>query len=262
LDVGLAGAEFLQSLRHGNKVQAASSLIRLVNNAEIASNKMPSLGELGTGLSGAISLISSLDSWGQASEGERIALTARSVLGANELAKAFSTDGKTGFLDVASGINPLNIASGIMAFADLSASLKTGNPLTIATSFMSTANSVAALMSEAAIFTPQAIIAVAVINIIFGGLFGGGGYIEYPDPPPAGCAEIGVVSDGSLAMFLRDKEGSIYQTRSLNGQILTNTGKATDTLNWTMGAEILSRKISSLLTEEHIWFCSVCLHCN
>lgn len=66
LDVGLAGAEFLQSLRHGNKVQAASSLIRLVNNAEIASNKMPSLGGLGTGLSGAISLISSLDSWGQA----------------------------------------------------------------------------------------------------------------------------------------------------------------------------------------------------
>ena len=57
-------------------------------------------------------------------------MTARSVLGANELDKAFSTDGKTGFLDVASGINPLNIASGIMAFADLAASLKTGNPLT------------------------------------------------------------------------------------------------------------------------------------
>ena len=249
LDVGLAGAEFIQSLRHGNKVQAASSLIRLVNNAEIASNKMPSLGALGTGLSGAISLISSLDSWGQASEGERIALTARSVLGANELAKAFSTDGKTGFLDVASGINPLNIASGVMAFADLAASLKTGNPLTIATSFMSTANSVAALMSEAAIFTPEAIIAVAVINIIFGGLFGGGGHVEYPEPPPAGCVEIGVNSGGSLVMLFKDKEGSIYQTRNLKGEILTNNGKATDSLNWNMGADILSRKISSLITD-------------
>ena len=247
LDVGLAGAEFIQSLRHGNKVQAVSSLIRLVNNAEIASNKMPSLGELGTGLSGALSLISALDNWGRASEGERIALTARSVLGANELAKVFSADGKTGFFDVASGINPLNIASGIIALNDLSASIKTGNPFVIATGFMSTANSISALMSGIAIFTPQTIIGVAMVNIVFGGLFGGGGHIEYPDPPPAGCVEIGINSDKSMVMLFKDKEDGIYQTRNLNGQIITKIEKVTDTLNWNMGAEILSKKFNSLI---------------
>ena len=44
LDVSLAGLELMQALRLGNKVQAAGSLIRLVNNAEIASNQMPTLG--------------------------------------------------------------------------------------------------------------------------------------------------------------------------------------------------------------------------
>ena len=74
----------MQALRSGNKLQAAGSLIRLVNNAEIASNNMPTLGAIGTGFAGAVSLISALDSWGNASDGERIALTARAVLGAND----------------------------------------------------------------------------------------------------------------------------------------------------------------------------------
>uniref|UniRef100_UPI0035B444B8 Mbeg1-like protein n=1 Tax=Limnohabitans sp. TaxID=1907725 RepID=UPI0035B444B8 len=81
LDVSLAGLELMQALRAGNKVQAAASLIRLANSAEIASNQMPTLGAIGTGFSGAVSIVSALDSWGDASDGERIALTARAVLG-------------------------------------------------------------------------------------------------------------------------------------------------------------------------------------
>jgi hypothetical protein len=92
LDVSLAGLELMQALRSGNKVQAAGSLIRLVNQAQVASNQMPTLGAIGTVFSGAVSLISALDSWGNASDGERIVLTARAVLGANEVAKAFSAN--------------------------------------------------------------------------------------------------------------------------------------------------------------------------
>jgi predicted small secreted protein len=56
-NVALAGLEFLQALRHHYDVAAAGSLIKLVNSAQIASNTQPVLGAVGTGLSGAISLL-------------------------------------------------------------------------------------------------------------------------------------------------------------------------------------------------------------
>lgn len=245
LDVSLAGLEFMQALRSGNKVQAAGSLIRLVNNAEIASNQMPTLGAIGTGFSGAVSLISALDSWGNASDGERIALTARAVLGANEVAKAFSANGQTGFLDAGKGVSALNVAGGIVALASLESTLESGNPFAIASSVMSIANAGAALMSQAAVFGPQAMIAVAVASIVFGSLFGGS--VEYPSPPPAGTVEIGALADGTLGMLLKDADGKVYQTRKLTGAVVSNTGKDTDTQNWALGADVLSQRMSALI---------------
>ncbi|WP_090137841.1 LysM peptidoglycan-binding domain-containing protein [Limnohabitans sp. DM1] len=218
LDVSLAGLELIQALRSNNKVQAAGSLIRLVNNAEIASNQMPTLGAIGTGFSGAVSLISALDSWGDASDGQRIALTARAVLGANEVAKAFSANGQTGFLDAGKGFTALNVAGGIVALASLESTLESGNPFAIASSAMSIANAGAALMGNAAVFGPQVMIAVAIASIVFGSLFGGS--IEYPEPPPAGTVEIGALADGTLGMLLKDADGKVYQTRNLSGKLI------------------------------------------
>lgn len=245
LDVSLAGLELIQALRSNNKVQAAGSLIRLVNNAEIASNQMPTLGAIGTGFSGAVSLISALDSWGNASDGERIALTARAVLGANEVAKAFSANGQTGFLDAGKGFTALNVAGGIVALASLESTLESGNPFAIASSAMSIANAGAALMGNAAVFGPQVMIAVAIASIVFGSLFGG--ETEYPSPPPAGTVEIGALADGTLGMLLKDADGKVYQTRKLTGALVSNTGKDTDTQNWAMGADVLSQRMSALI---------------
>ncbi len=136
-DVALAGLELMQALRSGNKLQAAGSLIRLVNQAQVASNTQPVLGAIGTGFSGAVSILSALDSWGDASDGERIALTARAVLGANEVAKAFSADGNTGFLQNSAALGALQ---GVVALASLDDVLESGNPFAIASTFMSIAN--------------------------------------------------------------------------------------------------------------------------
>jgi hypothetical protein len=263
LDVSLAGLEFLQALRSNNKVQAAGSLIRLVNNAEIASNQMPTLGAIGTGFSGAVSLISALDSWGNASDGERIALTARAVLGANEVAKAFSANGQTGFLDTGAGFTALNVARGIVALSNLDSTLKSGNPFAIASSVMALTNAAVATgmvssataagalgttaFSQAAVFGPQAMIAVAIASIVFGSLFGGS--IEYPSPPPAGTLEIGALADGTLGMLLKDADGKVYQTRKLTGTVVSDSGKAIDNQDWGMGANVLSQRMVSLMAD-------------
>ncbi len=231
LDVSLAGLELMQALRSGNKLQAAGSLIRLVNQAQVASNQMPTLGAIGTGFSGAVSLISALDSWGDASDGERIALTARAVLGANEVAKAFSADGNTGFLQNSAALGALQ---GVVALASLEDTLKSGNPFAIASTFMALTNAAVATgmvsagtaasalgttaASQAAVFGPQVMIAVAICSILFGSLFGDDP--EYPAPPPAGTAELGVLADGTLGMLFKDGDGHLYQTRSLNGQLV------------------------------------------
>jgi len=249
MDVSLAGLEFLQALRHGNKVQAAGSLIRLVNNAEIASNKMPTLGAIGTGFSGAVSLISALDSWGSASDGERIALAARAVLGANEVAKAFSANGQTGFLNSAPGVTTLNVAGGIVALASLEDTLHSGNPFAIASSAMALTNGAVALdlVGKAAAFGPEAMIAVAIASIIFGGLFGGS--VQYPAPPPAGTVEVGALADGSLGMLFKDGDGKAYQTRYMWGAVYSDTYKATDKRDWSLGADILSQRMLGLIGE-------------
>ena len=244
LDVSLAGLEFMQALRSGNKLQAAGSLIRLVNNAEIASNKMPTLGAIGTGFAGAVSLISALDSWGNASDGERIALTARAVLGANDIARSLSVDGKTGFLESGPALGALQ---GIVALASLDATLKSGNPFAIASSMMSITNAGAALLSQSAVFGPQVMICVAIASILFSSLFGG--ETQYPAPPPAGQGELGVLSDGSLGMVFKDAEGKAYQTRKLTGEVFSDSGKAIDGQNWGMGADVLSGRMQSLITD-------------
>ncbi|WP_297726269.1 Mbeg1-like protein [Limnohabitans sp. Rim8] len=263
MDVSLAGLEFLQALRHGNKVQAAGSLIRLVNNAEIASNKMPTLGAIGTGFSGAVSLISALDSWGGATDGERIALAARAVLGANEVAKAFSANGQTGFLNSAPGATALNVAGGIVALAGLEDTLHSGNPFAIASSAMALTNAAVATgmvssataagafgttaFSTAAVFGPEAMIAMAIASIIFGGLFGGS--VQYPAPPPAGTVEVGALADGSLGMLFKDGDDKTYQTRYLWGGVYSDTYKATDKRDWGLGADILSQRMLGLIGE-------------
>jgi hypothetical protein len=230
-DVALAGLELMQALRSGNKLQAAGSLIRLVNQAQVASNTQPVLGAIGTGFSGAVSILSALDSWGDASDGERIALTARAVLGANEVAKAFSADGNTGFLQNSAALGALQ---GVVALASLDDVLESGNPFAIASTFMALTNAAVATgmvtsataagalgtsaFSSAAVFGPQAMIAVAICSIIFGGLFGDDP--EYPAPPPAGTAELGVLADGTLGLLFKDGDGQLYQTRSLDGQLV------------------------------------------
>jgi hypothetical protein len=229
--VALAGLELMQALRSGNKLQAAGSLIRLVNQAQVASNTQPVLGAIGTGFSGAVSILSALDSWGDASDGERIALTARAVLGANEVAKAFSADGNTGFLQNSAALGALQ---GVVALASLDDVLESGNPFAIASTFMALTNAAVATgmvtsataagalgtsaFSSAAVFGPQAMIAVAICSIIFGGLFGDDP--EYPAPPPAGTAELGVLADGTLGLLFKDGDGQLYQTRSLDGQLV------------------------------------------
>jgi hypothetical protein len=235
-------------------VQAAGSLIRLVNNAEIASNKMPTLGAIGTGFSGAVSLISALDSWGSATDGERIALAARAVLGANEVAKAFSANGQTGFLNSAPGATALNVAGGIVALAGLEDTLHSGNPFAIASSAMALTNAAVATgmvssataagafgttaYSTVAVFGPEAMRAMAIASIIFGGLFGGS--VQYPAPPPAGTLEVGALADGSLGMLFKDGDGKTYQTRKLKGAEVSASGKPIDNQNWALGAEMLS----------------------
>lgn len=167
------------------------------------------------------------------------------MLGANEVAKAFSANGQTGFLDAGKGVSALNVAGGIVALASLESTLESGNPFAIASSVMSIANAGAALMSQAAVFGPQAMIAVAVASIVFGSLFGGS--VEYPSPPPAGTVEIGALADGTLGMLLKDADGKVYQTRKLTGAVVSNTGKDTDTQNWAMGADVLSQRMSALI---------------
>ena len=260
LDVSLAGLEFMQALRSGNKLQAAGSLIRLVNNAEIASNKMPTLGAIGTGFAGAVSLISALDSWGNASDGERIALTARAVLGANDIARSLSVDGKTGFLESGPALGALQ---GIVALASLDATLKSGNPFAIASSFMTLTNAAittgmvssstvagafgTTAFSQTAMFGPQAMICMAIASMLFSSLFAS--ETKYPSPPPAGQGEVGVLSDGSLGMLIKDTQGKAYQTRKLTGEVFSNTGKATDGQNWGMGADLLGGRMGSLIAD-------------
>lgn len=259
-EVALAGLELMQALRANNKVQAAASLIRLANNAEIASNQMPTLGAIGTGFSGAVSIVSALDAWGDASDGQRIALTARAVLGANEVAKAFSVDGKTGFLESSATLGALQ---GVVALASLEDTIKSGNPFAIASSFMALTNAAVATgmvtstaaagalgmeaASSAAVFGPQAMIAVAIASIVFGSLFGD--EPEYPAPPPAGTAEIGHLADGSLGLLFKDGDGHLYQTRQLTGEVVSDEGKATDNQDWSLGAQVLSERITALIAE-------------
>lgn len=265
-EVALAGLDLMQALRAGNKLQAAASLVRLVNNAQIAANQEPVLGAVGTGLSGAVAIVSALDQWGDASDGQRIALAARAVLGANDVARAISADGK-GFIEAGATLSALQ---GVIALASLKDVLESGNPFAIASTFMALANSVAAMAAattasaataatatsvaaagagsapSAAIFGPQAMIAVAICSVVFASVF----EVEYPDPPPAGTVEIGRLADGTLGLLIKDEAGGqVHQTRRLDGQVVSDSAKATDTLDWGLGAQVLSQRMGEVIGE-------------
>lgn len=275
-EVALAALELMQALRGNNKVQVAASLIRLANNAEIASNKMPTLGAIGTGFSGAVSVVTALDAWGHASDGERIALAARAVLGANDVAKAFSVDGQTGFLESSAVTGAL---SGIAALSSLDDVIKSGNPFAIASTFMTLTNAAVATgmvsssaaaaalgmeaASSAAVFGPQVMIAVAICAIVFGGLFGGD--IYYPAPPPAGSIDIEQQADGSWCLLIKDGDGRTNEWRSLTGEVLLrdypyesywdDDGKAQrqditvyKDQDWGLGAHVLSQRMVGLIS--------------
>ena len=240
-EVALAGLDLMQALRAGNKLQAAASLVRLVNNAQIAANQEPVLGAVGTGLSGAVSIVSALDQWGDASDGQRIALAARAVLGANDVVRALN-DGK-GFLESSAALGALQ---GVIALASLQDVLESGNPFAIASTVMTLSNSAVAMgMFEGiAMFTPEVMIAVAICSVVFGSLF----EVEYPDPPPAGTVEIGRLADGTLGLLIKDKaDGEVHQTRRLNGQVVSDSAKPTDTMDWGLGAQVLSQRMQSVI---------------
>ena len=242
-EVALAGLDLMQALRAGDKLQAAASLVRLVNNAQIAANQEPVLGAVGTGLSGALALVSALDQWGDATDGQRIALAARAVLGANDVAKAFSADGKTGFLESSAALGALQ---GVIALTSLQDVLESGNPFAIASTVMTLTNSAVSMgmMQGVSIFGPQAMIAVAICSVVFGSVF----EVEYPDPPPAGTVEIGRLTDGTLGLLIKDKaDGEVHQTRRLNGQVVSDSAKPTDTLDWGLGAQVLSQRMGEVI---------------
>lgn len=243
-EVALAGLDLMQALRAGNKLQAAASLVRLVNNAQIAANQEPVLGAVGTGLSGAVSIVSALDQWGDASDGQRIDLAARAVLGANDVARAISADGK-GFIEAGAALGALQ---GVIALASLQDVLESGNPFAIASTVMTLSNSAVAMgMFEGiGMFSPQAMIAVAICSVVFGSLF----EVEYPDPPPAGTVEIGRLADGTLGLLIKDEAGGqVHQTRRLDGQVVSDSAKATDTLDWGLGAQVLSQRMGEVIGE-------------
>lgn len=241
-EVALAGLDLMQALRAGNKLQAAASLVRLVNNAQIAANQEPVLGAVGTGLSGAVAIVSALDQWGDASDGQRIALAARAVLGANDVVRAISADGK-GFLEAGATLGALQ---GVIALASLQDVLESGNPFAIASTVMTLSNSAVAMgMFEGiAMFTPEVMIAMAICSVVFSSLF----EVEYPDPPPAGTVEIGRLADGTLGLLIKDKaDGEVHQTRRLDGQVVSDSAKPTDTLDWGLGAQVLSQRMQSVI---------------
>ncbi|WP_374520749.1 tandem-95 repeat protein [Hydrogenophaga sp.] len=243
-EVALAGLDLMQALRAGNKLQAVASLARLVNNAQIAANQEPVLGAVGTGLSGAVSILSALDQWGDASDGQRIALAARAVLGANDVARAISADGK-GFIEAGAALGALQ---GVIALASLKDVLESGNPFAIASTVMTLTNSAVAMgmLQGVSMFLPQTMIAVAICSVVFASLF----EVEYPDPPPAGTVEIGRLADGTLGLLIKDEAGGqVHQTRRLDGQVVSDSAKATDTLDWGLGAQVLSQRMGEVIGE-------------
>ena len=253
----LAGVELFDAIRHKNNLGAISAVTRLVNESRIAADQpivfAPQVGAV-------LGLIGALDSFGDAkTDAQKFVATARLVLSANTTYAAFN-EGKS-FLDAGTDLTALNVAGGVLALANLDSTLKSKNPFAIASSFMVLTNAAVATglvtsataagalgtsaFSSAAVFGPQAMIAVAIASIVFGSLFGGS--VEYPEPPPAGTVEIGALADGTLGMLLKDADGKVYQTRKLTGAVVSNTGKDTDTQNWAMGADVLSQRMSALI---------------
>jgi hypothetical protein len=176
---------------------------------------------------GALMLLDAWNGLQQGTDAQKFAHAARMVLGANEVARAMN-DGK-GFLESTPILGGLQ---GIVAIASLKDTIQSGNPFAIASSFMTITNAAVATglvssstaagamgmsaFSNAAVFGPQALIAVAICSIIFGSLFAE--EIEYPAPPPAGILEIATLSDGSVGMRIKDTDGKIIEERHLNGQ--------------------------------------------
>ena len=241
----LAGIELFDAIRNKNNLGTVSAITRLVNEARIAADQpivfAPEVGAV-------LGLIGALDSFGDAkTDAQKFVATARLVLSANTTYAAFN-DGK-GFLDAGKGFTALNIAGGIVALASLDSVLKSGNPFAIASSAMAITNSAASLglIAESAAFGPQVMIAVAIASMLFSSLFAS--ETKYPAPPPAGQGELGVLSDGSLGMVFKDAEGKAYQTRKLTGEVFSDSGKAIDGQNWGMGADVLSGRMQSLITD-------------
>lgn len=238
-----AGVALFDAIRHHNNLGAVAALTRLVNEARVAADQplafSPQLGAV-------VGLLGALDSFSEAhNDAQKFVATARLMLSANQTYAAFN-DGQ-GFLDASTGLTPLNAASAVLALSNLDGVLKSGNPFAIASTFMSITNSAVSLglLQSSAAFGPQAMIAVAIASILFGDLFGG--EIEYPDPPPAGLAEIGLLADGTLGMLFKDADGQVYQSRKLTGQVLVDAGKSTDQQDWALGAQVLSDRMIELI---------------
>ena len=258
-EAALAGLDLIESIRHHNKVGTASAVLRLTEAARRSADLAP-LPEL-QAAGGALMILGALDGLQNGTDAQKFASAARMVLGANEVAKAIN-DGK-GFLDGGTGFTPLNVAGGIVAIASLDATLKSGNPFAIASSFMTLTNAAittgmvssstvagafgTTAFSQTAMFGPQAMICMAIASMLFSSLFAS--ETKYPSPPPAGQGEVGVLSDGSLGMLIKDTQGKAYQTRKLTGEVFSNTGKATDGQNWGMGADLLGGRMSSLIAD-------------
>ena len=240
-----AGVALFDAIRHQNLLGTASALTRLVNEARVAADQplvfSPQVGAV-------MGLIGALDSIAEArTDAQAFVATARLVLSANQTYAAFNNG--QGFLDASSGVTPLNMANAALALAHLDSTLKSGNPFAIASSFMSITNGAVSLglLEASAAFGPQAMIAVAIASILFGDLFGE--TVEYPDPPPAGSVEVGLLGNGQLGLLFKDAEGQTYQTRNLSGQVLVDAGKATDQQNWAMGAQVLSDRVRELIEQ-------------
>lgn len=219
----LAGVELFDAIRHKNNLGAVSAITRLVNESRIAAEQpvvfSPQVGAV-------LGLIGALDSFADAqTDAQKLVATARLVLSANTTYAAFN-NGK-GFLDAGAGLTTMNVAGGVLALASLKDALESGNPFAIASTVMTLTNSAVAtgMLQGVSMFGPQAMIAVAICSVVFASLF----EVEYPDPPPAGTVEIGRLADGTLGLLIKDEAGGqVHQTRRLDGQVVSDSAKATE----------------------------------
>lgn len=240
----LAGVELFDAIRHKNNLGAVSAITRLVNESRIAAEQpvvfSPQVGAV-------LGLIGALDSFADAqTDAQKLVATARLVLSANTTYAAFN-NGK-GFLDAGAGLTTMNVAGGVLALASLKDALESGNPFAIASTVMTLTNSAVAtgMLQGVSMFGPQAMIAVAICSVVFASVF----EVEYPDPPPAGTVEIGRLADGTLGLLIKDEVGGqVHQTRRLDGQVVSDSAKATDTLDWGLGAQVLSQRMGEVIGE-------------